>query len=67
MHKAPSQTPCNSLFSLSIIEGYIPKKGKVADPGFNFVAPTSGVIKKPPVSVYHHVSIIGHLSSPQTL
>ena len=50
--------------SLSTNTGLIPKKGFVAEPGFASIAPGSGVISIPPVSVCHHVSTIGHLLSP---
>ena len=39
--------------------GLTPKNGRVAEPGFSFVAPGSGVIRMPPVSVCHQVSTIG--------
>src|SRR3990170_2261030 len=45
----------------------MPKKGRVADPGFVGQAPGRGVIAIPPVSVCHHVSTMGHLSLPITL
>ena len=48
------------------ISGTTPKNGRVAEPGFNFVAPGSGVIRMPPVSVCHHVSTIGQRLSPTT-
>src|SRR3954470_19336882 len=41
-----------------------PKKGRVAVPGFVGVAPGSGVIMCPPVSVCHHVSTIGQRPPP---
>ena len=50
----------------STICGRTPKKGRVAEPGFRAVAPGSGVINMPPVSVCHQVSTIGHRSSPTT-
>ena len=37
----------------------MPKNGRVADPGLSLVAPGSGVIRMPPVSVCHQVSTIG--------
>lgn len=43
-----------------------PKKGRVAEPGFNGHAPGKGEIMLAPVSVCHHVSTIGHLPSPTT-
>ena len=39
--------------------GSMPKNGRVAEPGFNGVAPGIGVIRMPPVSVCHQVSTIG--------
>ena len=46
--------------------GWTPKKGSVAEPGFSAVAPGSGVIRMPPVSVCHQVSTIGQRPSPTT-
>ena len=46
----------------STIAGFTPKNGNVADPGFSAIAPGSGVIMMPPVSVCHHVSTIGTAS-----
>ncbi len=46
--------------------GLGPKNGRVAEPGLSAVAPGSGVIRMPPVSVCHQVSTIGHLFSPTT-
>ena len=43
-----------------------PKNGRVAEPGLSSVAPGSGVIRMPPVSVCHQVSTIGQRSSPTT-
>jgi len=42
------------------------EQGRVAEPGLSGVAPGSGVIKMPPVSVCHHVSEIGQRPSPTT-
>ena len=44
----------------------MPKNGRVAEPGLSGVAPGSGVIRMPPVSVCHHVSTIGQRPSPTT-
>ncbi len=44
--------------------GRTPKNGSVAEPGFRSVAPGSGVIRIPPVSVCHHVSTIGQRPPP---
>ena len=46
--------------------GCTPGKGSVAEPGFRSVAPGSGEIMMPPVSVCHHVSTIGQRRSPTT-
>src|SRR3954471_21571864 len=46
--------------------GPIPKKGRVAVPGFVGVAPGSGVIMMAPVSVCHHVSTTGQRPPPMT-
>ena len=43
-----------------------PKNGSVAEPGLSRVAPGSGVIRMPPVSVCHQVSTIGQRPSPTT-
>src|ERR1041385_9209202 len=50
----------------STTSGKTPKKGKVALPGLVGVAPGSGVIMIPPVSVCHHVSTIGQRFPPIT-
>src|SRR5438477_357596 len=44
-----------------------PGNGLVAEPGFVFVIPGSGVIMIWPVSVCHQVSTIGQRSPPMTL
>src|SRR5918998_664824 len=43
-----------------------PGKGFVAEPGFVGVAPGSGEIMMPPVSVCHHVSTMGQRPPPIT-
>src|ERR1035438_6522426 len=48
----------------STTSGTMPKKGRVAVPGLVGVAPGSGVIMMPPVSVCHQVSTIGHRLPP---
>ena len=48
------------------MSGCTPKKGRVAEPGFSAVAPGSGVMRMPPVSVCHHVSTMGQRPSPTT-
>ena len=50
----------------SKITGCTPKNGKVHDPALVSVAPGSGVIKCPPVSVCHQVSTIGARPLPTT-
>ncbi len=45
----------------------MPKNGRVAEPGFNGVAPGKGVIRIPPVSVCHQVSTMGQRPPPTTL
>ena len=42
----------------------MPGSGNVQEPGLSGVAPGSGVIMWPPVSVCHHVSTIGQLEPP---
>jgi hypothetical protein len=44
----------------------MPGSGLVAEPGFMAVAPGSGEIRMPPVSVCHQVSTIGQRPSPTT-
>ena len=63
----PSATPSSTPASLSTSCGFTPKKGRVAEQGFRSVAPGSGVIRMPPVSICHQVSRIGTLPSPTTL
>ncbi|VWC37353.1 hypothetical protein BME24068_06757 [Burkholderia metallica] len=45
----------------------MPGSGSVHEPGTVGVAPGSGVIMWPPVSVCHHVSTIGQRSWPTCL
>ena len=42
----------------------MPGSGNVAEPGFNVVAPGSGLIMIAPVSVCHHVSTTGQRPPP---
>ena len=42
----------------------MPGRGNVAEPGLVVVAPGSGLIMIPPVSVCHHVSTMGQRSPP---
>ena len=68
MQRLPSAAPSSTLPSPSTSSGLTPKKGRVAEPGLRSVAPGSGVIMMPPVSVCHQVSTIGQrLPSPTTL
>jgi hypothetical protein len=62
----PAASPDWILPSLSRIFGVIPKNGKVAEPGLVSIAPGSGEISMPPVSVCHQVSTIGHFFLPTT-
>ena len=55
----PTAWPVSSTMSAKI-----PGSGSVADPGFVGVAPGSGEIMWPPVSVCHHVSTIGQRPRP---
>ncbi len=66
MQRLPSQAPSRWLPSPSTTTGCTPKKGRVAEPGFRSVAPGSGAIRMPPVSVCHQVSTIGQRLSPTT-
>src|SRR5512139_1669275 len=61
----PSSASHSLAFSRSTF-GATPKKGKVAEPGFSGVM-GRGVIRNPPVSVCHQVSIIGLFSLPTFL
>ena len=54
--------PCSSTTAASI-----PGKGKVHDPGTRGVAPGSGVITWPPVSVCQKVSTTGQRPPPTCL
>src|SRR3954447_23184004 len=69
MHRLPSISPVSviSFPSLSTTTGRTPKNGLVADPGLIGIAPGSGEIRMPPVSVCHQVSTIGQRPSPTTL
>ena len=44
----------------------MPGSGSVAEPAFSAVAPGSGEMRMPPVSVCHQVSTIGQRPSPTT-
>ena len=66
MQRLPVHSPSSTLPSASTISGTTPKNGRVAEPGLSLVAPGSGVIKMPPVSVCHQVSTIGQRPSPTT-
>ena len=66
MTRLPAAAPSTILPSASTSAGWTPKKGRVAEPGLSAVAPGSGVIRMPPVSVCHQVSTIGQRPSPTT-
>ena len=66
MQRLPVAAPSSTVPSALTIAGSTPKKGRVAEPGFNGVAPGSGVIRIPPVSVCHQVSTIGTRPPPTT-
>src|SRR6185437_13849604 len=57
-HGAHLAGPSSTLPLASTISGFTPKNGRVAEPGLSAVAPGSGVIRMPPVSVCHQVSTI---------
>ena len=59
MTRFPSHAPVRTVPFASTTSGLTPKNGRVAEPGFKAVAPGSGVIRMPPVSVCHQVSTIG--------
>ena len=59
MHRLPAAAPAITLPSASTISGCTPKNGRVAEPGLSLVAPGSGVMRMPPVSVCHQVSTTG--------
>ena len=56
----------SSIMSLSDPELFKFPVAYMAEPGFWAVAPGSGVIRTPPVSVCHHVSTMGQRLSPTT-
>jgi hypothetical protein len=66
MQRLPVAAPSSTLPSASTICGTTPKNGLVAEPGLSAVAPGSGVMRIPPVSVCHQVSTIGQRLSPTT-
>jgi len=66
MQRLPVVAPSSTFPSVSTTTGFTPKKGRVAEPGFSAVAPGSGEIRMPPVSVCHQVSTIGQRPSPTT-
>src|SRR3546814_5881409 len=71
MTRLPSASPSSTCPLASTIAGCTPKNGLVADPGLVGIAPGSGEIMMPPVSVCHQVSTIGrseeHTSELQSL
>jgi hypothetical protein len=66
-HRLPLPAPSIARPSSSTSPGRMPKNGHAADPGFSGVAPGSGLIRIPPVSVCHQVSTTGQRPSPTTL
>ena len=64
MQRLPFTSPLSSFPSLSTSEGFTPKNGKVAEPGFFGVTPAIGDIKTEPVSVCHQVSTTSQLLLP---
>src|SRR3546814_16831237 len=56
--------PILSCPSASPSAGSTPKNGLVAEPGFCAIAPGSGEMRIPPVSVCHQVSTTGQRLSP---
>ena len=66
MQRLPDVAPSSTLPSASTSSGLMPKNGRVAEPGLSLVAPGSGVIMMPPVSVCHQVSTTGQRLSPTT-
>ena len=66
MTSLPPELRGTGLPLSSTTSGTMPKKGSVAEPGLVGVAPGSGVIMMPPVSVCHQVSTIGQRLPPMT-
>jgi hypothetical protein len=66
MHEIALAGAFSTLPSASTISGLHAEERPVAEPGFSAVAPGSGVIRMPPVSVCHQVSTIGQRPSPTT-
>src|SRR5437870_13413397 len=64
MTRNPPEPSGTDLPSMVTTSGTIPGKGSVADPGLVGIAPGSGVIMWPPVSVCHQVSTIGQRPPP---
>jgi hypothetical protein len=66
MTRLPLAAPSRIVPLSSTSAGLMPKKGRVAEPGLVLVAPGSGVMRMPPVSVCHQVSTMGQRPSPTT-
>ena len=66
MQSTPSQglSVISAPVAGSRTTGWTPKNGRVAEPGLVGMAPGSGVIRMPPVSVCHQVSTIGQRPLP---
>src|SRR5690606_41359104 len=62
MTRKPPRPGSTSRPVSSTIAASMPGRGSVHEPGFNGVAPGSGVIMCTPVSVYHHVTTTGQRS-----
>src|SRR5229473_2743117 len=66
MTRNPPEPRGTGLPSMVTTSAATPGNGRVADPGFVAIAPGIGAIKICPVSVCHHVSVIGQRLLPIT-
>ena len=64
MQRLPFALPSSLFPLLFTMEGFTPKNGSVAEPGFFAITPAIGDIKTEPVSVCHQVSTNSHLLLP---
>src|ERR1700676_3009602 len=64
MTRNPPDPSGTGLPSMVTISGTTPGNGRVADPGLVAIAPGSGAIIMCPVSVCHHVAVIGQRLPP---
>ena len=62
--RMPLVAPSRIFPSASTSAGRMPGSGSVAEPGLSAVAPGSGLMRMPPVSVCHQVSTIGQRDRP---